>query len=93
MVYGRVHSRRSQWIRDIPVAGPVEVRWWKRRFFCDEYLCPRRTFAEETAQAPRRARSTPAGTPKEAHPRRARTSHGPEPAGSPGIRRDDGPVP
>jgi hypothetical protein len=28
------------------------------RFFCDEYLCPRQTFAEETAQVPRRARST-----------------------------------
>ena len=32
--------------------------WAKRRFFCDEYLCPRRTFAEETSQVPRRARST-----------------------------------
>lgn len=32
--------------------------WAKRRFFCDEYLCPRRTFTEETAQVPRRARST-----------------------------------
>jgi transposase len=45
----RVHSRRRQRVRDIPVAGPVEVIWSKRRFFCDEYLCPRRTFAEETA--------------------------------------------
>ena len=54
----RVHSRRPQRLRDIPVAGPVEVIWAKRRFFCDEYLCPRRTFAEETAQVPRRARST-----------------------------------
>lgn len=54
----RVHSRRPQRLRDIPVAGPVEVIWAKRRFFCDEYLCPRRTFTEETAQVPRRARST-----------------------------------
>ncbi|QSZ53915.1 transposase family protein [Paenarthrobacter sp. AT5] len=54
----RVHSRRPQGLRDIPVAGPVEVVWAKRRFFCDEYLCPRRTFTEETAQVPRRARST-----------------------------------
>ncbi|MFJ6158859.1 transposase [Pseudarthrobacter sp. NPDC092184] len=45
-------------MRDIPVAGPVEVVRAKRRFFCDEYLCPRRTFTEETAQVPRRARTT-----------------------------------
>jgi hypothetical protein len=31
-----VHSRRPQRLRDIPVAGPVEVIWAKRRFFCDE---------------------------------------------------------
>ena len=54
----RVHSRRPQRLRGIPVAGPVEVIWAKRRFFYDEYLCPRRTFAGETAQVPRRARST-----------------------------------
>jgi transposase len=58
VISARVHSRRSQSLRDIPVAGPVEVIWAKRRFFCDEYLCPRRTFTEETAQVPRRARST-----------------------------------
>lgn len=54
----RVHSRRPQRLRDISVAEPVEVVWAKRRFFCDEYLCPRQTFTEETAQVPRRARST-----------------------------------
>ncbi|WP_441401059.1 ISL3 family transposase [Arthrobacter sp. 2YAF22_2] len=54
----RVHSRRPQGLRDIPVGGPIEVVWAERRFFCDEYLCPRRTFTEETAQVPRRARST-----------------------------------
>jgi transposase len=58
VISARVHSRRPQRLRDIPVAGPVQVIWAKRRFFCDEYLCPRRTFAEETAQVPRRARST-----------------------------------
>lgn len=58
VVSTRVHSRRSQRLRDIPVAGPIVVVWVKRRFFCDEYLCPRRTFTEETAQVPRRARST-----------------------------------
>ncbi|MDQ0620108.1 hypothetical protein QFZ33_004132 [Arthrobacter globiformis] len=52
------HSRRPQRLRDIPVAGPIEVVWAKRRFFCDEYLCPRRTFTEETAQVPRRPRYT-----------------------------------
>ena len=58
VIGARVHSRRSQRLRDIPIAGPVEVRWSKRRYFCDEYLCARRTFVEETAQVPRRARST-----------------------------------
>ncbi|CAN7175159.1 transposase family protein [Pseudarthrobacter oxydans] len=48
----RVHSRRPQRLRDIPVAGPVEVVWAKRRFFCDEHLCPRQTFTEETSQVP-----------------------------------------
>lgn len=54
----RVHSRYPQRLRDIPFAGPVDVVWGKRRFFCDEYLCPRRTFTEETVQVPRRARAT-----------------------------------
>ncbi|WP_425341125.1 transposase family protein [Arthrobacter oryzae] len=31
----RVHSRRPQRLRDIPVAGPIEVVWAKRRFFCN----------------------------------------------------------
>ncbi|MEJ1194038.1 transposase family protein [Pseudarthrobacter sp. CCNWLW207] len=46
VISARVHSRRPQRLRDIPVAGPVEVIWAKRRF------------AEETARVPRRARST-----------------------------------
>ncbi|WP_416235547.1 transposase family protein [Pseudarthrobacter sp. C1] len=54
----RVHSRRPQRLRDIPVARQAEVVWAKRRFFCDEYLCPRQTFTQETTQVPRRARST-----------------------------------
>jgi len=28
---GRVHSRRRQTLRDLPVAGPVELVWVKRR--------------------------------------------------------------
>ena len=52
VIRSRVHSRRPQRLRDIPVAGPVEVLWAKRRFFCDEYLCPRQTFSEETSPGP-----------------------------------------
>jgi transposase len=54
----RRHSLRRQRIRDIPVAGPVEVIWSKRLFFCDECECPRRTFFEATTEVPRLARST-----------------------------------
>ena len=54
----RVHSRRQQRIRDVPVAGAVDVIWCKRRWFCDEQLCGRGTFAESTIEVPARARST-----------------------------------
>lgn len=54
----RVHSRRIQRVRDILIAGPVRLLWSKRRLFCDETLCARRTFAEATPQVPRFARST-----------------------------------
>jgi hypothetical protein len=54
----RRHSRRRQRIRGTPVAGPVEVIWFKRRFFWDEPECPRRTFFEATTEVPRLARST-----------------------------------
>lgn len=54
----RVHSRRPQRLRDVPVAGAVEVVWRKRRWFCDEPLCALVTFAEATEQVPRRARAT-----------------------------------
>jgi transposase len=54
----RRHSRRRQRVRDIPVAGPVEVIWSKRRYFCDESECPRGTFFEATVVIPRLARST-----------------------------------
>lgn len=54
----RVHSRRRQTVRDVPVGGPVQVVWDKRRWFCDEVGCPRGTFAESTVQVPARARST-----------------------------------
>lgn len=54
----RRHSRRLQRVRDILVAGPVEVLWHKRRFFCDETECARKTFAETTPQVPAFSRST-----------------------------------
>ena len=54
----KVHSRRLQRLRDIPVAGVVEVVWAKRRWFCTEAACARGTFAEATVQVPRRARAT-----------------------------------
>src|SRR3954451_1926010 len=55
---GRVHSRRRQRLRDLPVAGPTEVVWVKRRWFCDQARCRRRTFSEVTDQGPAFARST-----------------------------------
>ena len=55
---GRVHSRRRQRLRDLPVAGPVELVWVKRRWFCDQGRCPRGTFSEVTDQVPAFARST-----------------------------------
>lgn len=54
----KVHSRRSQQVRDIPVAGAAVVVWAKRRWFCLEPACARGTFAEATEQIPRYARST-----------------------------------
>jgi transposase len=54
----RVHSRRRQRLRDLPVAGPTELVWAKRRWFCDEARCRRKTFSEVTTQVPAYARST-----------------------------------
>jgi transposase len=54
----RVHSRRRQRLRDLPVAGPMQLVWVKRRWFCDEPRCPRGTFSEVTDQVPAFARST-----------------------------------
>lgn len=54
----RAHSARLQRVRDVVVAGHVNVLWAKRRWFCDEVLCARRTFSEATAEVPAYARST-----------------------------------
>ena len=58
VVATRRKERRFQRIRDIPVAGAVEVLWSKYRWYCEEPACPRLSFFESTAQVPRRARST-----------------------------------
>ena len=54
----RVHQRTLQSLRDVPVAGAVEVWWRKRRFACTQSACERRTFAGHTKQVPRRTRCT-----------------------------------
>jgi transposase len=58
VVSSRRKERRFQRIRDIPVAGPVEVLWSKYRWHCEETACDRLSFFESTTQVPRRARST-----------------------------------
>lgn len=59
VVASRVHSRTRQRVRDIPTGGDgLEVVWCKRRWFCDESLCSKKTFAESTIQVPRFARLT-----------------------------------
>ena len=58
VVASRRKERRFQRIRDIPVAGPVEVLWSKYRWYCEEPACERLSFFESTPQVPRRARST-----------------------------------
>lgn len=59
VIASRVHSRTRQRIRDLPAGGEhLEVVWCKRRWFCDESLCGKKTFAESTVEVPRFARST-----------------------------------
>jgi transposase len=58
VIAARVKERRCQRLRDIPVAGAVVLLWDKRRWFCGEFLCERKSFCEATPQVPRRARST-----------------------------------
>ena len=58
VVATRRKERRFQRIRDIPVAGKIEVLWRKYRWYCHEPLCERLSFFESTTQVPSRARST-----------------------------------
>jgi hypothetical protein len=55
--------RVKEWVttrpRDLAVAGRrCELRWRKRRWYCDEPGCPRGTFTEQVPQVPARARVT-----------------------------------
>ena len=54
----RVHQRTRQRLRDVPVAGQVEVVLVRRRFACLQPLCARRTFVEVSDEVPLRARVT-----------------------------------
>ena len=58
VISSRRKERRLQRLRDIPVAGPLELLWSKYRWFCDEALCERLSFFESTAEVPRYSRST-----------------------------------
>lgn len=58
VVASRREERRFQRIRDIPVAGVVEVLWSKYRWYCEEPACARLSFFESMTQVRRRARST-----------------------------------
>lgn len=56
-------ERIKEWVttrpRDLPIAGRrCDLRWRKRRWYCDEPACPRGTFTERVAQVPARARLT-----------------------------------
>ena len=47
----RAHSRYQRRLADAPIAGrPVQLRLQVRRFFCDNTVCPTRTFAEQPAR-------------------------------------------
>ncbi|MFF1251243.1 ISL3 family transposase [Pseudarthrobacter sp. NPDC058329] len=58
VIASRRKERRLQRLRDIPVAGPLDVFWSKYRWYCEEVACDRLSFFESTPQVPRRARST-----------------------------------
>lgn len=58
---GVIASRRKerclQGLRDVPVAGSVDVLWSKYGWYCEEPACDRLSFFESAPQVPRRARS------------------------------------
>lgn len=58
VVSSRVHAWSRQRVKDVPVAGEVELVVVKPRLVCMEKACSRRTFTPETTELPRRARCT-----------------------------------
>ena len=51
-ISGRVHSRYTRTVADLPCVGqPVTVSLQVRRFFCDAPQCPQKTFAERFGSA------------------------------------------
>ncbi|MBT2229417.1 ISL3 family transposase [Nonomuraea sp. NEAU-A123] len=55
--------RMKEWVttrpRDLPMGGRhCRLRWRKRRWWCDQQRCPRRTFTEQVPQIPARSRLT-----------------------------------
>jgi hypothetical protein len=44
VIASRRKERRLQRLRDIPVAGPVDVLWSKYRWHCEEVACDRLSF-------------------------------------------------
>ena len=56
MFSARVHQRVRQRLKDVPLAGVLDVLLVGRRFACTEAACGRRTFVEVTDEVPARAR-------------------------------------
>jgi transposase len=58
VVSSRVHAWTVQRVRDVPLAGRIEVVVRKPRLVCAEPACPRRTFTHTSSQLPMRSRCT-----------------------------------
>jgi transposase len=55
----RVKERPLRRIKDLPASGQATQLWWrKRRMVCDEALCPRRSFTQESVAIRARGRVT-----------------------------------
>lgn len=54
LVATRKKKRRLQRIRDIPVAGNIEVVWRRYSWYCQELECQRLSFFEFLSQVPPR---------------------------------------
>lgn len=54
----RRKDRRIQRVKDIPVAGAVEVFRSKYRWYCEEPACEQLSYYESTSQVPYRAHAT-----------------------------------